>query len=62
VGGTCGTHGERRGVYIILVGRSERKTPPGRPRRRWEVNIKMDLRDIVIDGANWIQLAQDRVH
>jgi hypothetical protein len=32
----------------------------GRPRRRWEDNIKMDLREIVIDGAKWIQLAQDR--
>jgi len=33
----------------------------GRPRRRWEDNIKLDLREIGIDGANWIQLAQDRV-
>jgi hypothetical protein len=37
------------------------KRPLGRPRRRWEDNIKMDLRDIGIDGANRIQLAQDRV-
>jgi hypothetical protein len=35
--------------------------PKGRPRRRWEDNIKMDLREIVINGANWIQLTQDRV-
>jgi hypothetical protein len=34
----------------------------GRPRRRWEENIKMNLRKIEIDGANWIRLAQDRVH
>jgi hypothetical protein len=44
-----------------LVGGTEGKRPLGRPRRRWEDNIKMDLREIGIDGANWIQLAQDRV-
>jgi hypothetical protein len=44
-----------------LVGRPEGKRPEGRPRRRLEYNIKMDLGDIVIDGANWIQLNQDRV-
>jgi hypothetical protein len=43
-----------------LVGRSESKRPLGRSRRMWENNIKMDLREIGIDGANWIQLAQDR--
>jgi hypothetical protein len=53
--------GEGRGVYRVLVGRSEGKRQLGRPRRRWEDNIKMDLREIRIDGANWIQLAQDRV-
>jgi hypothetical protein len=44
-----------------LVGRPEGKRPLERPRRSWEENIKMDLREIGIDGANWIQLAQDRV-
>jgi len=44
-----------------LVGRPEGKRQEGRPRRRWEYNIKLDLGDIVIDGANWIQLTQDRV-
>jgi hypothetical protein len=44
-----------------LAGRPERKRPLGTPRRRWEANIKMDLRKIGIDGANWIELAQDRV-
>jgi hypothetical protein len=39
----------------------EDKRPLGRPRRRWEDNIKVDLREIGIDGENWIQLAQDRV-
>jgi hypothetical protein len=61
VGGTCGTHGEGRVVYRVLVRRLEGKRPLGRPRRRWEDNIKLDLRETGIDGANWIQLAQDRV-
>jgi hypothetical protein len=52
---------EGRGVYRLLVGRPEGKRPLGRPRHRWEDNIQMDLREIGIDGANWIQLAQDRV-
>jgi transcription termination factor 2 len=52
---------ERRCVYKVLVGRPEGKRPVGRPRRGWEDSIKMDLREIGIDGANWIQLAQDRV-
>jgi hypothetical protein len=53
--------GEGRGVYRVLVVRPEGKRPLGRPKRRWEDNIKMDLREIGIDGANWIRLAQDRV-
>jgi hypothetical protein len=52
---------EGRGVYRVLIGRPKDKRPMGRPRRRWKHNIKMDLRDIGIDGANWIRLAQDRV-
>jgi hypothetical protein len=44
-----------------LVGKPEGKRPLGRLKRRWEDNIKMDLREIWIDGANWIQLAQDRI-
>jgi hypothetical protein len=53
--------GEGKDVYRVLVGRPEGKRPLGRPRRRWEDNIKMDLREIGIDEANWIRLAQDRV-
>jgi hypothetical protein len=53
--------GEGRGVYRILVGRPEGKRPLGIPRRRWEDNIKKDLKAIEIDGSNWILLAQDRV-
>jgi hypothetical protein len=53
--------GEGSGVYRVLVGSPEGKRPLGRPRRRGEDNIKMGLREICIDGANWIRLAQDRV-
>jgi hypothetical protein len=53
--------GEGRGVYRVLVGRPEGKRLLRGPRHRWEDNIKMDLREIGISGANWIQLAQDRV-
>jgi hypothetical protein len=52
---------EGRGVYRVLVGKLEGKRPLGRPRRRWEDNIKLDLREIGIDEANWIRLAQDRL-
>jgi hypothetical protein len=53
---------EGRGVYRVLVGRRPGgKRPLGRPKRRWEDNIKMDLREIGIDGTNWLQLAQVRV-
>jgi hypothetical protein len=52
--------GDGRGVYRVSVGRPEGKRPLGRPRRRWEDYIKMDIGEIGIDGANWIRLAQDR--
>jgi hypothetical protein len=45
----------------MLVGRPEGKRPLRRPRHRWEDNINMDLREIEINGANWIWLAWDRV-
>jgi hypothetical protein len=53
--------GEGRGAYSVVVGRIEGTRLLGRPRRRWEDNIKMDFGEIGIDGANWIWLAQDRV-
>jgi hypothetical protein len=53
--------GKGRGVYGVSVGRPEGKRTLGRHRHRWEDNIKMDLRETGIDGANWIRLAQDRV-
>jgi hypothetical protein len=54
--------GEGRGVYGVLVVRPEGERPLGRHMRRWEDNIKMDLREIGIDGTNWIRLAQKSVH
>jgi hypothetical protein len=48
---------EGRGVYRVLVGRPEGKRPLRRPRCIWDDNIKLDLREIGIDGAKWIQLA-----
>jgi hypothetical protein len=53
--------GKGKVAYRVLVGKPKGKRPQGRPRHRWEDNIKLDLREIGIDGANWIQLAQDRV-
>jgi hypothetical protein len=52
--------GDKRGIYRVSVGRPEGKRPLKRPRRRWESNIKMDLREKGIDGATWIRLDQDR--
>jgi hypothetical protein len=52
--------GERRGVYRVLVGKPEGKTPLGRPRHRWEDNIKMDFQEVGCRGMDWIELAQDR--
>jgi hypothetical protein len=52
--------GEVRGTYNILVGRPEGRRPLGRPRRRWEDKIKMDLREIGFGDVDWIYLAQDR--
>ncbi|KAJ4429655.1 hypothetical protein ANN_21856 [Periplaneta americana] len=52
--------GESRNAYRVLVGRPEGKRPLGRPRRRWEDNIKMDLREVGYDDREWINFAQDR--
>jgi hypothetical protein len=52
LGGIFGTHGGGERFYGVLVVRPQVKRPLGRPRRRWEDNIKMDLREIVIDGTN----------
>jgi hypothetical protein len=52
--------GERRGVYMVLVEKPEGKRPLGRPRRRWENNIKMDLQKVGCEDIDWIDLAQNR--
>jgi hypothetical protein len=52
--------GKERKVYEVLVGKPEGKRPLGRPRRRWEDGIGMDLREIGWGNIEWIQLAQDR--
>ena len=51
---------EGRGVYRVLVGKPEEKRPHGKPRRRWEDNIKMGLQEVGCGGMDWIELAQDR--
>ncbi|KAJ4433379.1 hypothetical protein ANN_15638 [Periplaneta americana] len=52
--------GESRNAYSVLVGRPEGKRPLGRPRRRWEDNIEIDLREVGYDDRDWVNLAQDR--
>jgi len=52
--------GQGRGVYRVLVGKPEGKRTSGRPRRRWEDNIKMDLQDAGGGCEDWMELAQDR--
>ena len=51
---------EDRGVHRVLAGKPEGKRPLGRPRRRWEDNIKMDLQEVGGGRGDWIELAQDR--
>jgi hypothetical protein len=57
VGGTCGTNGEKRNVYWLLVGKPEGKRPLGRPRRKWIDSIKMDRLEIGLNVVDWIGLA-----
>jgi len=60
MGWACGAYGEGRGVQRVLVGKPEGKRPLGRPRRRWEDNIKMDLREVggVETGWSWLRMGQ----
>ena len=51
---------QSRNAYRVLVGKAERKRPLGRPRRRWEDNIMMDLREVDSYPGEWIDLAEDR--
>jgi len=52
--------GERRGVYRVLMGKPEGKTPLERSRHRWEYNIKMDLQEVGCEDTDWIEMVQDR--
>ena len=52
--------GEGRVVHRVLIGKTEGKRPLGRPRRRWEDNIKMDLQEVRGSSGDWMELAQDR--
>ena len=52
--------GEGRGVHRVLVRKPERKRPMGRPRRRWEDNIKMDLQEVEGGCEDWMELSEDR--
>jgi hypothetical protein len=61
MGRECSTNREEEeNGHRILVGKTERKRPLRRPRRRWVNNIRMDIREIEWGGMNWIDLAQDR--
>jgi hypothetical protein len=60
MGGTCGAYGEERGVQRFPVGKPEGKRPLGRPRRRWEDNIKTDLQEVGGGYGDWMEFAQDR--
>jgi hypothetical protein len=52
--------GERRGLYRVLVGKPERKRPLGRPRRRWDDNVKVNLQEVGCGVMDWIEVDQDR--
>jgi hypothetical protein len=60
VGGACGTRGRGDKIYKVLVGNPEGRRPLGRPRRRWEDGIRIDIREIGLGGVDWIRLSQDR--
>jgi hypothetical protein len=59
MGGACNADGGKRGVYTVLMGKPDGKKPLGRPRRRWEDNIKMDSQEVGCGGMDRIELAQD---
>jgi hypothetical protein len=60
MGGACSADGEERGGYRVLVVKPKGKRPLGKPRLRWEDNIRMNLQQVGCGGMDWIELAQDR--
>ena len=60
MGRACGAYGEGRVVHRVLVGKPEGKRPLGRPRSKWEHNIKMDLQEVGGGCGDWMELAEDR--
>ena len=60
MGGACSAYGGGERRVKVLVGKTGGKRPLGRPRPRWEEDIKMDLQEVGCEGMDWIELAQDR--
>ena len=60
MGGACSVYGEKRGMYSVLMRKPEGRRTLGRPRRRWEDNIKIELQEVGCGGMDWTELAQDR--
>jgi hypothetical protein len=61
MGGECGTYGPERGVHRVLVGKPEEKRQLGRPRHKWEDNIKIDVQEVGGGCGDWMELAQEQV-
>ena len=59
MGRACSQNGGSRSAFKIVTGKPTGKRPSGRPRRRWEDNVRMDLEEIGISAGNWVNLAQD---
>jgi hypothetical protein len=60
MGEACSAYGGGESVYRVVVGKRKGKRPLGRPRRRWEDNMNMDLQEVGCGGMDWMELAQDR--
>jgi len=62
MGGACRTYGERRGIYRVVVGKTEGKRPLGRPKHRWEHNTKMDLEEVGCGDMDWFRIGTGGGH